>query len=549
MVQSRNELIEQVRKKALSNLNASEYEIDLWKHRPYLMDGITVAEFWDHVDKAPAVRIVGDYDVDGVCATYIMIRAIQVIFPQKIIKARIPRRFSEGYGLSRAIADEIYQKDEKGTLIITVDNGIAAGALLEELESNGYPVIVTDHHQLGKATMPNVRMVIDPKVDPLLFTGDYWCGAAVAYKLAEQFISDATIRMELESYAAIATIADCVPLREGNWAMVRRVLSYFRKGKAPMQLSLLSEMLGKEIRFCNEETIGYYLGPAINSLGRLNDNGGTQALSYFLTPQINKAKYIVNTNNARKSLRDTEYEMVLSYIKEHNLENSSPIWVEIPNLHLGIVGILAGNVVEDFGVPAIVLTEVEGGIYKGSARSIDGVDIFKYLINCPVKYDKVGGHAGAAGLTISPEEYEKACTCEIPKTEKKKVDYIEIAVEDIPYVYEELSKYAPFGEGNSAQMFAVSVKMSDSRIRMVGSNGEHFIMTSDESDLSWKVTHFNHIPNQLDDPFRFCIVGNIIATAFCDVETPTLNGVEVFNIEEKRKGGHGFEKYEQQERG
>lgn len=534
-MENREKLIETIKKIALTNLNANEYELNRWQHCPYLMDGLTVAKFWDLIEIAPAVRIIGDYDVDGVCATFIMIRAIQTVFPQKSIKARIPKRFSEGYGFNRAIADEIYQKDAKGTLIVTVDNGIAAGSLLEELEQNGYPVVVTDHHKLGKATLPNVRMVIDPKVDSSPFTGDYWCGAAVAYKLAEQYISDEEVRIELESYATIATVADCVPLREGNWAMVRRVLNNFRMGKVPLQLSLLLEMLGQEIQFCNEETIGYYLAPAINSLGRLNDNGGTQALSYLLTPELSKAKYIVNTNTTRKSLRDTQYNMVLSYIDENGLKDANPIWVVLPNLHLGIVGILAGKVAENYGVPAIVLTETDDGMYKGSARSIKNVDILQYLIDCPVRYEKIGGHSGAAGLTISPEEYRKASVFTQSKRDNPEREYLVVSEDDIPAVCDELSKYSPFGEGNPMQEFAVEVSMTDSRVCMVGSEKEHLIMMSNEGENSWKITHFHHIPNDLDNPNEFLIVGNIMKTAFGGVEVPTLNGTSVIDIVGREK--------------
>lgn len=534
---NRDKLLEKIRNIVLNNLGTCEYELNRWKHRPYLMDGAVVANFWDYVADAPAVRVVGDYDVDGVCATYIIVRAIQAVFPQKIIRARIPRRFSEGYGLSKIIADEIREKDPKGTLIITVDNGIAAGAILESLEADGYPVIITDHHELGKATIPNVRMVIDPKVTPLSFTGDYWCGAAVVYKLSEQVIADSSIRTELETYAAIATVADCVPLREGNWAVVRRALEYFRNGNAPWPLSLLSEMLGQEIQFCNEDTIGYYLGPAINSLGRLNDNGGTQALSYLLTPTIDKAKYIKNTNDARKNLRDVQYQMILSYIREHNLEGNCPIWVAIPDLHLGIVGILAGKIAEDFNVPSIILTNTQDGKYKGSARSVEGINIFQYLLECDAKFEALGGHAGAAGMTISPEEYEKARQSQIPSVSIKEIEPIAIEPEDIPYIYNELQKYVPFGEENPSIAFSVEIDMMDSRVKMVGGNGEHMI-AEDASEIpaQWKITHFNHIPNDLDNKDNFAVVGNIIGSGFNGIETPTLNGKKAVDLPKDREG-------------
>lgn len=518
----------QIKDRILNNLDVSEEEFLQWETNDYLADSTLVAKFWDEIEKAPAIKIVGDYDVDGICATYIIATAIQKTL-QKQVSVRIPHRFSEGYGFNQSIADEIREKNVPGTLIITVDNGITAGEILEELEKDGYPVIITDHHLLIDKPIPKVTMVIDPVVNAQdALCGDYWCGAGVVLKLTEQYIKEDQ-RVDLEAFAAIATIADCVNLREGNWRLVHKALKDFRQGKVPPQIAILSGMLGQNIEFCTEDTFAYYLGPAINSVGRLFDNGGTKVLSYFISPNLDKAREIVNTNTERKQLRDDQYALVLEKIYATGADKHCPIWVQMPNLHEGIIGILAGNLVEEFGVPAIVLSELGDGILKGSARTTEDIDILKYLHNCGAEFISLGGHSGAAGLKMAQAEFEKAKMTQLPKpsTAMSNVHYFSIEAEDIPEIKEELEKYVPFGNGNPQILFAVDIDTNVDNASFLGADKNHLVI--EDVAKKWKITKFFFYPNSLEDNERFYIIGNIGPQAYRGVETPSLSGKMVID--------------------
>lgn len=519
-----------ISKRILSQLNvSSSEELSKWSSRDYQADGKLVTKFWDAIEKAPAVKIIGDYDVDGICASYIMATSIQNTLKKKV-SVRIPHRFSEGYGFNEKIADEIREKNEPGTLIITVDNGITAADVLESLEQDGYPVIVTDHHELKTGRMPEVSMVIDPKTGSAdQLAGDYWCGAGVALKLVEQYVT-AEQKTDAEAFAAIATAADCVTLKEGNWALVRKTIQSFRNDIVPPQIKLLSEMLGQPTKFCTEDTFYYYIGPALNANGRLFDNGGAKALSYLIAPTLEKAQEIVNTNNDRKELRDKQYQTILDTIYADNLQNNCPIWVKASDLHQGIIGILAGHITEDFGVPAIVLTETPDGTLKGSARSVPGVNILDYLCNCGAQFIALGGHEGAAGMTMTKGEFEKARMSTIPgfKPGKKTAHPIAIDSNDIPDIFIEVNKYYPYGEGNPPVPFAVEVDTNSKTARFAGKDKNHLIFT--DPDNKWKITKFNFVPNDLEDHEHFCISGNIVPSAFNGKETPTLNGEDVSDI-------------------
>lgn len=524
-------------KKTIEILSGNKCEVYAkWEHENYLADGEIVSNFWDLVERAISITIIGDYDVDGICASYIMASSVKNVFPDKKIRIRIPKRFSEGYGIKDSIIDEIREKDHKGTLIITVDNGIAAGEKLEILEKEGYTVAITDHHMLANKRIPKVSFVLNPTVEDgaSLCSGDYWCGAGVALKLTEQYVDEQT-KANSEVFAGIATIADCVPLKEGNWALVRKAIKSIRKGKAPSQIITLLTALNQDPAFCNEDTIGYYLAPAMNAPGRLYDNGGAMVVKYLISPDLEKALALAQINDERKKLRDEQYKQILEIIKANGIESNCPIWVEADNLHEGIIGILAGKVSEDFGVPSIVLTELNNGLLKGSARTAGDIHILNYLLNCGANFVELGGHAGAAGMTISKTEFDiaKEFQIEKPKTVDAEIEFINISTEDIPEAYKELSKYMPFGEGNPTPLFTVQIDISADEVRMVGDNTQHLIAV--DKAQNWKVTHFHHRPNNLEDKMRFYIGGPISIQGFNHIGVPTLNGEIAFDIFEGKE--------------
>ena len=521
-------------------LGSSKALLKEWEDNPYMTDGETVSNFWKEVEDAEYIRIIGDYDVDGICACHIMLTSIQSVFPDKRISVRIPRRFSEGYGINNAIADEIISTAPKGSLIITVDNGIAAGEVIKKIRAAGHRVIVTDHHEMREGgVLPEAEMLIDPSVKelPNPFTGNYWCGAGVAYKLCEPIISE-ELSKELEVFAGLATIADCMELKEGNWAIVRKAIKTFRAKKAPKALKMLLKEMGQDPNFCNEDHFGFYLGPAFNAPGRLLDRGAIEVLKYLHNPTEEGCKRIVALNDQRKKIRDDEFAIVKSYISTHGLTESNPIWVAIPGLHEGIVGILAGKVAEEYKRPAIVLTNTEDGNFKGSARSYGDFNVFKYLSSMFELFVKMGGHKGAAGLAISPENFEIAKSHQLSNTEARlaaeaNFKTMTIMPNEIPGISSTLNKFRPFGEGNAAPLFEMEIDSAVNNIKMIGDKKNHLLIMGDR----YKITHFNHYDKPLSNENRFGIIGKINGSAFAGKETPTFNVEEAFDItDEKEKG-------------
>lgn len=519
----------------LEKLKATEDILNDWEINPYYMDSKVVGEFWDNIYKAPAVAIIGDYDVDGICATYIMGESIQKVCPGKKMFLRIPRRFSEGYGLNEKICEEIKAKLPKGSVVITVDNGITSADLLENLEKDGYIVLMTDHHILREGCkIPNVTMALNPSVPELSEAFDFkkWCGAGVAFKLCEQMIPKELAR-KLETFAGLATIADCMELTGGNWGLVRKAIRSFRERKAPLNLSNMLIMMNQNPLFVTEHSFGFYLGPCFNAAGRLLDNGGSLVLKYLFSPTEDKLKQLIDLNNTRKKLRDEEYILVKQEIERSGQTEACPIWVNIPNLHEGIVGILAGKVAEEYGVPAIVTTpsEKDSNILKGSARSVGDFNIFHYLSDMNDLFEKMGGHSGAAGLSIHRDNFEKAKKHQISKQvfklKNEKIIDLYIHPEEIPSIFHILSKYRPFGEGNPEPRFVLDIDLNEEKgFVYLGKEKEHLVLDNQK----YKITHWSHLPNELSNKSYFRSYGNILETNFKNIGTPTFDIISIEDI-------------------
>lgn len=528
----------------LEHLQATEDLLKEWESNPYYADGSMVGEFWDNVRRAPGCAVIGDYDVDGICATYIMGKSIQKTCPGKKVFLRIPKRFSEGYGINETIAQEIREKLPVGSVVITVDNGIAAADLLESLEADGYKVLMTDHHSLKEGCrVPKVTMAINPSVPELSSGFDFkkWCGAAVAFKLCEQVV-DEKMAKEMEVYAGIATVADCMDLKQGNWGLVRKAISAFREKRAPQCLANMMIEMKQDPSFASEDTFGYYLGPCFNAAGRLVDNGGSQVLKYLFAPTDEKLAQLIELNNKRKSIRDEEYELVKKRIAETGQLDACPIWVNVPGLHEGIVGILAGKVAEDYGVPAIVMTTLEENpnILKGSARSVGDFNVFLYLSEMAHLFTRMGGHAGAAGLSMDIRNFDDARAHQIPMGKKAMEDNVlnlYIQKNEIPSINTVLSKYRPFGEGNPAPVFTLDIDLEEEKTmntaRMIGSNKEHLLIEG--PNKSYKITHFGHKDNNLSNKEQFRMLGKIAGSAYAGIETPTFNVENVQDITEEKE--------------
>ena len=406
------------------------------------------------------ITIVGDYDADGITASASLAFALKSLGAN--VHVRLPKRLSEGFGLSTKIVDEI----DSG-LVITVDNGIVAFEAIELAKSKGLDVIVTDHHALDKSgEVPNADIVIDPHIEGTADFADY-CGAGIAYKLAKELVSDETVIKKISCFAAIGTICDVVPLVEENRLIVLEGLSNMMKygcRTSGLYSLLRATELDKKI---TEENVGFKLGPTINAAGRLYDDGAM--IVYEAIVQDGRfdeelGKKLVEFNEERKRLVAEGMEKLLLNMQTNCLFGDYPLVIYEPGLPEGIVGILAGRFAEEKGIPTFVFTDSEDpSIYKGSARSAGGVHLKDLLDTVSDSLFKYGGHAEAAGVSVEATKFYDMMSGlqenipEMEKVDTSTVYYdLEISTSEIDATLKELEKYAPFGEGNPRIVFRIS---------------------------------------------------------------------------------------------
>lgn len=420
--------------------------------------------------KNDTIHIVADYDVDGICSACIMIYGLYMAGMR--FTYRLPRRFSEGYGLSEKIIDEI-----DAGVVITVDNGIAAHSAIKKAKEKGLTVIVTDHHQAvtenQQVVLPDADIIVDPSIESESEFHDF-CGAGIAYRFVQELLGKEIV--ELMILAAIATVADVMPLIGPNHQLVKDGIHLLNQGYGiPGILSLLQ---AKNKSVVTEEDFGFYLGPILNAPGRLMDNGSEKTLSYLLMPSTHDkldemAEKLLDINNNRKLIMNTAIESAKS---DYNGER--PIVLYLPSLGEGIIGLVAGNFCETYQCPVICFTKMKSGLLKGSGRSIPGIHLKKVLDSMKELIVGYGGHAGAAGLTIKEENldaftkaFAKACG-KIPEIDHTRLYDLEIQEQDIPSVMEELKRYSPYGEGNEKILFHIVCNLKKENFRKVG-DGSH----------------------------------------------------------------------------
>jgi len=418
------------------------------------------------------VTIVGDYDCDGITSSSILkLSIIEYIKELKLdnkVEVIIPDRYKEGYGLNMSIVERI----ENG-LMITVDNGIAAVEQIAAAKQKGLTVIVIDHHLLrDDKRIPSADVVVDPHIDDSEFQ-DY-CGAGLAYKFALKLIPHNIILPQLLSLAGIGTIADVMPLINDNRKIVIEALENISNRIVPYGLNLILDLLGID-EYVNEGDIGFHIGPSFNALGRMYGDGGKRMVD-LITAEVPKeerekadliqeAAAVVHVNEERQALVLQEMELVYSSL----LNETSPVIVIKDNTLFtkGTVGIIAGKLTEKFSVPSIVFTQdtKNPDNLTGSGRSPADVHLKQLLDRIADKNKGIfvgyGGHAGAAGLTIRKSSYDKfkeLITEELKdyKPQANTVFYdLECNILDVPALYIEMNRSAPFGEGNPEITFLV----------------------------------------------------------------------------------------------
>lgn len=426
--------------------------------------------------KNEPVTIVGDYDCDGICATAIIYHGLRKLGIQS--KTRLPHRMSEGYGLSEKIIDEI-----KSGVVITVDNGIAAHQAIKKAKEKGLTVIVTDHHlaprnpETNERILPEADVIVDPNAEDKTKYKEY-CGAGIALRFIQELLPEED-HLELVILAAIATVADVMKLVGANRQLVIHGLKAINSGQGVTGLQGLLEHIGmaKDI---SEDDFGFKLGPIFNASGRLLDNGSELVLDVLKaetrTQDLEqKIARICELNEQRK----IEVKEALPVARKL-AANRRPIVIYHPSFKEGLIGIIAGQLAEEYQCPVIVFTKTETGNLKGSGRSVPGIHLKDTLDRMQERILKYGGHESAAGLTISGgtlaefrEAFTKACGPLKPISTDVCYD-LELSPANLKSAIEELKEYAPYGEGNPRPTFHIRFDVKNN-YRRIG-DGSHMMI-------------------------------------------------------------------------
>jgi len=425
------------------------------------------------------IQIIGDYDTDGVmsCAELIMIFRY---YGHTNYDVRIPYRMTNGYGLSNAIVDEILKKPIG--LCILVDNGIAAAEQVENLRNMGWDIIILDHHLAPEdGILPDADIIIDPEAIEGQADFTHYCGAGLVYKLAEIMCSgNKTVLNKILSFAAIATVGDSVPLVDEkthtyeNWLIVKEGMKTMIANEYRTQgLHKLLRAVGCDTKI-DESDIGFKVVPCINAAGRLFDDGAYKALELLVSDGLDLAKYdemaqeLCDINNQRKTIQNTLLDEIEEEVKITGVNHNILVLYK-PDIKEGILGIIAGNIANEFNVSTIVLTDsVDEGEVKGSARSVGDFDMKAYLDSHKELLKKYGGHKAAAGLTIETRNGQttEECALTFKKVlEKDSGEYkggnkeryydFEISEAEAQAILNMQKLYAPYGVGNKAPVFCM----------------------------------------------------------------------------------------------
>lgn len=424
------------------------------------------------VAEGKKLRVIGDYDADGVCSTYILTKGFEILGAD--VDFAIPHRIYDGYGLNDHLIEEA--SEDGVELIITCDNGIAAASQIALASEKGIDVIVTDHHEVPfteengekRELLPPARAVIDPKQEHCTYPFEGICGAVVAYEVMaalEERTSDRELGRAMDEFlqfAAIATVCDVMELKDENRIIVkegiRRIQNTENEG-----LKALIAVTGTDISKLSSYHLGFVIGPCLNATGRLDSAERALELlrSRTKADAMTIAQELKELNASRKNLTAKGVEEAENYIREHHMEKYPVMLIYLPDVHESIAGIIAGRIREKYNHPVFVLTKGEEGV-KGSGRSIESYNMFEHMVRQKNYFTKFGGHKLAAGLSMREEDIEplqKALNEDCGLSEEDFVPHVHIDV-PMPLSYaderlaEELSLLEPYGVGNPKPLFA-----------------------------------------------------------------------------------------------
>lgn len=441
-------------------------------HSPYMLkDAERAADIIiNKIDKGCPIRIIGDYDIDGVCSTVILMKGLRSAGAR--VDYMVPDRIMDGYGINESLVDKAL-RDNIDT-IVTCDNGIAAIDQIAYAKSKGLTVVVTDHHDVPYTEKDKERIymqseadaIVNPKQEACPYPFKMLCGAVVAYKLICIIYDKLSLsEEELAEYrqlAAIATIGDIMDLKGENRLLVKYGLRTLKDTVNTGLRSLIAEC-GIDIENISAYHIGFVIGPCLNASGRLDS--ASKAVELLLETDtdnaVKMAQQLRRLNEERKTMTEQQTKLAIKQVENMGDKAGKVLVVYLTECNESIAGIIAGRVKEKYYKPTIVITNAADGA-KGSGRSIAGYHMFEELTRCRHLLTKFGGHPMAAGLSLEVDSIDKLrdelnANCTLTESQLEPETWIDVPM-PVGYVtmklINELEKLEPFGKGNEKPVFA-----------------------------------------------------------------------------------------------
>ncbi|MFM0789832.1 single-stranded-DNA-specific exonuclease RecJ [Streptococcus suis] len=443
-------------------------------HDPYLLHDMdkAVERIRRAIEDYEQILIYGDYDADGMTSASILKETLEELGAE--VQVYLPNRFTDGYGPNQSVYK--YFIEQQGiSLIVTVDNGVAGHEAIAYAQEMGVDVVVTDHHSMQE-TLPNAYAIVHPEHPEGNYPFKHLAGCGVAFKLACALLE--TVHADLLDLVAIGTIADMVSLTDENRVMVKYGLSLLKQTERA-GLQELIKIAGIDIDSIDEETVGFQLAPRLNALGRLDDpNPAIELLTGFDDEEAHQIALMIDSKNVeRKDVVQAIYDEAKTMLRQDR-----PVQVLAKEgWNPGVLGIVAGRLLEELQQPVIVLS-IEDGKAKGSARSVEAVDIFKALKDHQDLFIAFGGHAGAAGMTLEVDKLEELALTLTDYIIENKLDLSsksslvldeELDLEELTLdTLKSFEKLAPYGMDNKKPVFYIRDFQVETA-RTMGQNNAH----------------------------------------------------------------------------
>lgn len=512
-------------------------------HDPYLLNDMdkAVARIRAAIENYEQILVYGDYDADGMTSASIVKETLEMLGAEA--QVYLPNRFTDGYGPNLSVYKYFIEQQDI-SLIITVDNGVAGHEALSYAREQGVDVIVTDHHSMP-AELPEAFAIVHPEHEGADYPFKHLAGVGVAFKLATALLE--TIPTEFLDLVAIGTIADMVSLTDENRILVKNGLALLKQTERVGLLELL-RLSDIDMNSINEETVGFTIAPQLNALGRLDDpNPAIDLLTGFDEEEAQEiALMIRDKNEERKEIVASIFDEAMALV-----DLSKPVQVLAQeNWHPGVLGIVAGRIMEQIGQTVVVLN-IENGSAKGSARSLESIDIFAALDNHRDLFIAFGGHSGAAGMTLPVENLDQLsdilCSYVIDHnidttlknnlTLDEELDLSDLSLE----MLKSIDKLAPFGMNHKKPVFWLK-DFKVTQARTMGQNNAHLKLKVAQNGADYDVVAFNQ--GRLIQEFQQAQhlelavtlsvnVWNGATTLQLMLEDARVNGVQLFDIRAK----------------